>query len=119
MTKPSPEASSTRPQRSGCPERLYTVAAQPADQERLWHYGLRWIEGAINLQIPHRPLDEQKMIWLLQDMYAVGERPPSHEFKPYMDQLWPHAPAARKMARDPWRPLLRNPPHRFRRIRWR
>ena len=84
--------------------------------ERLWQYGLKWLEDSINLQMPHRPLDERKIVWLLQDLHAVGERPSYESFKAFLGEQWPQAAGARQMARDIWRAILRNPEHRFRRL---
>lgn len=88
----------------------------PAATE-LWHFALCRLEDLVNITVPHHPLDEWKVIWLLQDLYAVGERPSYEEFKAYLDELWPLLPGTRRQVREFWRTILRNPHHHFRRIK--
>jgi hypothetical protein len=89
---------------------------RPAATE-LWHLALYRLQELVNITVIHRPLDESKIIWLLQDLYAVGERPSYEEFKAYLAELWPLLPGTRRQVRELWRTILRNPHHHFRRVK--
>jgi hypothetical protein len=90
--------------------------AEPQPTE-LWHFALHRLQDLVNIVVIHRPLDDPKIISLLQDLYAVGERPSYEEFKAYLDELWPPLPDMRRHVRELWRTILRNPHHDFRRVR--
>lgn len=85
----------------------------PTASTELWQRLVGTIGENINLAVPH-PLDKERVIRHMRNLYRVGERPSASEMGAYLEQLWPGAPGARRLVLKVWRAILANPDHRFR-----
>lgn len=89
--------------------------ATARNPEPLWKLCLRFLTGG---QINYLyPLDEPQVVYLLQDLYALGERPSVDELRAFARQIWSDWGSSEKRLVEIWKLISRNPDHRFRRLK--
>lgn len=79
----------------------------------LWQATLEHVTPLINVGALH-PLDRETLSVVVKELYVAGERPTAEETDEYLRALWAGSDAqTRRVVKDFFRKLERNPTHRF------